>query len=104
MRKWGCLGVLVQVGAVPSFRIFQAANVLRGMGLEKLFFFSSSWCNVPKIFPHVGFLHHGLEHFQPIGTFRMVRARAVICVALILDNAGLSGRIHHFFPYLGNTR
>jgi hypothetical protein len=74
------------------------------MGLEKLFFFSSSWCNVPKISPHVGFLHHGLEHFQPIGTFRMVRARAVIGVALILDNAGSSGRIHHFFPYLGNTR
>jgi hypothetical protein len=45
-----------------------------------------------------------MQHRQPIGTFRMVGARAVICIPLVLDNAGLSGRIGHFFPYLGNTR
>jgi hypothetical protein len=104
MRKWGCPGFLIQIGAVLSFRILQASNVLRGMDLEKLFLFSFSWCNVSKITPHVGRLHHGMERLKPIGTFRMVGARAMISVALILDNAGSSGRIHHFFPYLSNTR
>jgi hypothetical protein len=68
------------------------------MDLEKRFFFGSSWCKGLNIFLHVGLLHHGMESLQPTGTFRVVGARAVICVPLILDNAGSSGRIHHFFP------
>ena len=104
MRQWGCLGVLVQIGAFLSLCIFQASDVLRGMDQEKVFFFSSSWCDVLKIIPHVGFLHHGMEHLQPIGTFRMAGARAVICVPPILDNAGSSGWMRHFFHYPANTR